>query len=447
MQTLVLEEINPVMQYMEYFRNAGIFIFLVILISSSLFITGVLAWVFLALVIATYFYFNRVAINNKFKALFLNFRIQFIKRGYWLFGLALLPQILAYVLRIGFHVRIATLNLIGLSYVLTALYIFTWLILAAHVDEQFGEIESGQNPSRQSRWKLIKNIMAVLILLLGLAMTFKLFHWEGANEMIMMGLAPIAFLMYFVGYYLTKVRWLGILCGGVIANASIGTLFKIMHWPGADDMVYMALFSFLIFIPIVMWKRKLFHMLLIRFCIAGFLISLWFSHFNLQAPTRLELAYEHETMNVGQLLPLCDFDLIDEISKEGEKVLDKRIEQMDSYLKQYGTRFGWTRIHRTFLANYELFASEVLGYRRNPKVDSASLPLALKAIQAENKITDLFENETPDFVNYDLEGIILLTMGKKDEAIASFNKKLSLNIDEAWKTRIRKRIKEIMKND
>jgi hypothetical protein len=446
--TLVLEEINPVMEYMEYFRNGGILVFLVILISSSLFITGVLAWTFLALVLATYFYFNRVAISNKFKALFLNFRIQFIKMGYWLFGLALLPQILAYTLSIGFHIRTANALLTALSCLLTGIYVFAWLILAAHVDEQFGEIESVQNQSRQSRWKLVRNIMAVLILLFGFAMTLNALHLEGANEMILVSLSSMAFLMYFVGYYLTKIRWLGIFCGGVISTASVGILFKAMHWNGASVMILVAIYSFLILTPIVLWKRKLFHMLFIRFCVAGFLFGFWYSPFNFQIPTRLQLAYEHESMNVGRLLPLCNLDLSDNIRREGEKALDKRIRDADWYIKQYGTRFGFTLVYRALILNYEFFELDVLGKRTaSQKIDSALLPLALKSVQAENKILKLFESDLPDIEDYEMEGNILIAMGKKDEALAALNRVLFLNIDEPSKTQIRKRIKEISKGD
>lgn len=325
---LILEEISPVMAYMEYFRNAGILVFLVILISSSLFITGVLGWTFLALVLATYFYFNRTGINNKFKALFLNFRIQFIKMGYWLFGLAFLPQVLAYILRIGFHVR-ETDPLIALSYLLIGLYVFAWLILAAHVDEQFGEIESLQNnQSRQSRWKFIKNTMAVLVLLFGIAMAFKNLHLDGANVMILISLTSLSLLMYFVGYYLTKVRWLGILCGVIMGMASVGITFKVLHLAGGNEMMFLAFYSFLVFIPYVFWKRKNFHMLLVRFCLVGFLMSLWYTPIFRKVRLSLEAAYEHETFKVGQILKVVTLNDLDLFLKMASVLLTKESQRV-----------------------------------------------------------------------------------------------------------------------
>ncbi len=191
-------------------------------------------------------------------------------------------------------------------------------------------------------------------------------------------------------------------------------------------------------------------MLFIRFCLAGFLFAFWYGPFNLQAPTRLQLAYEHETMNVGRLLPICELDLSDNIKQTGEKALDKEIEDADWYIKQYGTRFGFTVVYRALLVNYYFFERDVLGMpSANPKIDSALLPLALKSVQAGHKIFHLFNNETDDIgtESLEMEVAILIAMGKKEEAVAALNKRLLLNIDEFDKIRIRKRIEEISKGD
>ena len=65
------EELKPVMQYMQYFRNAGIVVFLILLVNSSLFITGVLGWAFAMLGLGTWLYFKRNSISQAFVAILL----------------------------------------------------------------------------------------------------------------------------------------------------------------------------------------------------------------------------------------------------------------------------------------------------------------------------------------------------------------------------------------
>ncbi len=433
--SLIFREIRPVMMYMQYFRNAGILVFLAILISSSLFITSVLGWAFLALVFATYFYFNRAIVNHKFKVFFLNFRIQFMRRGFWLFGIALLLQVLGFILRIFFHVR-ETTPLFALSYFLMGLYIFAWLIFAAHVDEQFGEIENAQhNLSRHSRWGIVKNTMAVLILICGIALGFKFLQLAGANEMLSISLTALALLMYFVGYYLTKIRWLGILFGNVIAIASIGILFKILHLTGANEMLLISFCAFCIIIPIIIWKRNIFHLLLLRFCLAGFLICVYY--FPLYNVTEsLSIAYQHETLEVKEIKHVLSANNL----FPDEKSLDNGIQMSDWYINQFGARFGFTGIHRYLTLNYQDFAASIL----DPddvtlKIDSTLLPLALKAVREEHKILNLFDYKViPNFEfayaeGFELEANLLMTMGKKEEAIQLLENALQTDPPERLK--------------
>ncbi len=414
--TLVLEEINPVMQYMEYFRNAGILVFLIILISSSLFITSILGWTFLILAIATYFYFNRHQITIQTKSFFLSFRIAFVKRGYWMLLVAFLPQVLGFIFRVFFNVH-ETGWLFALSYFLIGLYFFAWLILAAHVDEQFGEIETNTGElKRLSRWNFVKNTLAGWTLILGVGLAFKQLHFEGANEMLILSLGSISLLMYFVGYYLTKVKWVGIFCGFVMAVCSIGALFKSQHWEGADEMRIIGTSCSLVLIPLVVWKRKTFHLLMLRFCVAIILMGIYFSPFFDQLRLRLQICYEHQSVHIKQELDVIDANLLELFLKDGSKAVETGIEKSDSYIHTYGANFGYTIVYRSNAEAYENFARFILEKQAgNQKVDSTQLELALKVVRQEYKIVKLLNFEPA--LDYGLESDILLAMGRKQEAI------------------------------
>lgn len=441
--TLILEEINPVMRYMEYFRNAGILVFLVILISSSLFITSILGWTFFALTIATYLYFNRAKISVRIKAFSLNFRIGFIKYGYWLFSLTILPQIFAFVLRVFFHVR-DTDFLFAVSYFLIGLYLFAWLILAAHVDEKFGDIEvTKREQTRISRWKFAKTTLAILILIVSIGLAFKQLRFAGANEMLILGLTFTGYTMYFVGYYLTKTKWIGIVCGLVMSMIGIGALFKIQHWEGAEEMRIIGISCSLILLPLIVWKRKSFHFLMVRFCVATLLMGIYFSPMFNKLRLRVQICYEHGTLDVKNIFEALQKNESNRFLLQREKALEAGIARSDWYIQQYGNQYGFTQVYRFLAEEYRNFA--IASLRPNEetnKIDTTLFPLALKALHQEFKIIKLFkfENFSDDF---ELETDVLLAMGKKEEAIQALEKIIPQLVYDGDKEYLRKKLASI----
>ncbi|MCE2995412.1 MAG: hypothetical protein LW863_07435 [Flammeovirgaceae bacterium] len=441
--TLALEEISPVMQYMEYFRNAGILVFLIILISSSLFITSILGWTFLALTVATYLYFNRSKINTRIKSFFLSFRIAFIKQGYWLFAATILPQVLAFVLRLFFHVR-DTNFLFAVSYFLMGLYVFAWLILAAHVDEQFGEIEvSKSEQTRLSRWKFFKNILAVLVLIGTIGLTLKHQHLQGANEMLILSLGLIGTSMFFIGYYLTKTKWIGIICGWVMSVSSVGALFKLLHFEGAEEMRLIGISCAMVMVPLIVWKRKTFHSLMIRFCVATILIGIYFLPIFEIPKLKLQIAYDHETFDTNEILGVFEKNSADSFLEHRDKALEEGITKSDWYIQQYGMRYGFTEVYRTLAVEYYDFASAALeSVKTSNKNDTTLLPLALKAIKQEYKIIKLFNFKLLAF-NLELEPDILMAMGRREEAIESLERIIPQLVYDDNKEYLKEKLKAI----
>ncbi len=442
--TLILDQIKPVMLYMEYFRNAGILAFLIILISSSLFITSTLGWTFLALVLATYFYFNRTRLSILFKALFLNFRIQFVKKGFWLFIVGCLFQVAAYVLRIFLHVNSFGTVLFALSYFIMSLYVFAWLILSAHVDEKFGEIETQKDFSRQSRWKVVKNTMAILILMYGVAQSFVQLRLEGAHMMIMISLSALAMLMSFVGYYLTKVRWLGIICGYLMATCSIGILFKNLHLPGASEMIVVSSAASLILMPVVIWKRQLFHQLLIRFVVVTFVLAVYYNPFFYKIPMSLSLAYQHASPHVNEIFQVLEDNNSQLFIQKGDAAIDKGIASCDWYIHEFKRPPGFSGIYDDLIEEYSSFVVSVLNSNgTDSKIDSARLPQALKIAKQQTKILRLLNYSREDIFPLEMESNVLLAMGRKEEAIQSLQNIVNDNPSEEFKAQLRNRIAEI----
>ena len=82
--------------------------------------------------------------------------------------------------------------------------------------------------------------MTMLMVLLGTL--FKLMHWPSADEMVIAGLGSVIFLIPF--YFIVRIKdtpnffgkfaYFSLIFSSCVSV--IGVLFKIMHWPGADEM-------------------------------------------------------------------------------------------------------------------------------------------------------------------------------------------------------------------
>jgi hypothetical protein len=415
-----LRSVGPVVAYMVYFRNAGILVFLIILISSSLFITGVLGWIFLGLVAATSVYFNRDRINIAFKATFLGLRVVFFRRSYWFAFAALSPFVTGMILRNSFDWQ-ATNEFTALGNLLVGLYLFTWLSLSSHYDEDFGEIEKTGTGNQTSRWAVVKNTVAAVTLgaLVGLA--FKNIHFAGADEIAMISLTMGALLMYFMGFYLSRVKWFGLISGMLLGSGSVGILFKILHLDGADEMLLMGMIGLAICSVIVWLNKKRFHSLLLRFCLALLFVTMtmWTGIF-----LRLDLAYAHRTWHVS--------DLVDVMTKSGylyygsDEQVRTGLAAMDEYIRQHGSSVPFTAVYERSTEIYDGFGDEALTNwaLRSPSTDSTTIRNAALAVLKRDEVLALYNFSEDITWKFDLalEADLLLALGERDEAIAYLRK-------------------------
>jgi len=105
----------------------------------------------------------------------------------------------------------------------------------------------------------IYGILTVILVFLGV--TFKVQHWPGASVMLVLGITCLLFLFMpaaLIDNYRhegsAKNRWLYIV--GYLTTLVVlgGSLFKIMHWPGAGVVILIALpFPFVVFLPVYLY--------------------------------------------------------------------------------------------------------------------------------------------------------------------------------------------------
>ncbi|MFT4602867.1 MAG: hypothetical protein ACI857_003054 [Arenicella sp.] len=135
--------------------------------------------------------------------------------------------------------------------------------IARFYRKQLGEIEEEtqilltfKNYHAMKRTLKISGIISIILFIVGII--FKTMHWPGASVMILLGLVffslvfiPLNIVLKFQDDKEKKNRiimTLGLITASV---ASIGVLFKIMHWPAAGILLFSSLLVFMvIFIPI-----------------------------------------------------------------------------------------------------------------------------------------------------------------------------------------------------
>lgn len=135
--------------------------------------------------------------------------------------------------------------------------------IARFYKKELGEIEEEtqvlltfKNYYAMKRTLKISGITSIILIMLGV--TFKSMHWPGAGIMVVLGLAFFSLIFIPLNIILkfkddkAKNNRLIMTVGLLTASAAtIGVLFKIMHWPMANIIMFSSLLVFMIvFIPI-----------------------------------------------------------------------------------------------------------------------------------------------------------------------------------------------------
>lgn len=413
-----LRGVEPIVSYMVYFRNAGLFTFLGVLVSSSLFVSGFLGWSFISIGAATLIYFNLKIIHSHAHAFVLSFRIYFARNDWSIFTFAIFPALLGFFLRTGIKLS-NTDFLVALSFILIGTYFFVWLVLMPHPDNRFGDIENLQDEIwRSNRWKIIKIVYGILVLISFAGFSFKMNNMTSANETLIVGISGMSLMNYFIGFYLTRPKWLGALTAIMLGTISIGLLFRLQHWNGAEELLMSGLVMLPIFFILYMYKRKSFHYILFRIFTLSLILTLFISSLIMKPSIlrRIQFMYNHRTLAVKNIIDLNNKIQPDMSRKIDLTAFELSLKSCDYYIQTYGTQNGWTEIYSQASGYYYELADYILysHFSKRIKLDTVTLQVAQRAAHQANKINSLFNNYNDDVV---LESQALVALGKTDKAI------------------------------
>jgi len=430
-----LQDIDPIVKYIVYFRNMGVFVFATVLITSCLFISGALAWAFLLVVAITWIYFNYGSIKLWVSGLGIRARLLFAKYGYALLPVTLLPAGLGFLLRVGFGMD-HTGGLISLTLVLLAVYLGGSAFLTFY-DPRFGEIKA-------KNWPTMQFFFGLTVLVIGLGLTMRSIHLEGANEILLVGIAAMMLLNVVLSVDLTTPKWLSFIWAFMLIMATGSFLFWTLHWAGWPEMVGLSTWMIPLCWLVYFIRRKLFHKLFIKILIVNTVVVLLIARqvaFYAVDSSLLEsfkLMYQHQTVGIRPLLAYIngiEIDFSADMRNVSEGEIRRSISVCDDYLKTYGTSRGATDVYRMAINMYETIAGE-LAVDVHQKADSVSLTKALLAIEEADKIAVLFNYEIRPDVG--IKASILEQMGRGEEEIRYYEKIVSLTNDDDLKENVQK---------
>jgi len=231
-----LENMLPVTSYMRFFRNAGIFTFLIILISSSFFISGLLSFLFTILGISTLIYFNRSRLGEISIHIKRNFRVLFVRKGYYLLIVGLLMYILGVFTRVNLKWGQSDV-LVSIGVLLIGLFFFSTIVVMPLMDRKFEAATGGKVFFSPRAWNIIGLVWGTAVFLFFIGFLLRFLHKPGAGAAIFISILVLAILFLLLGYQFSVKKWLGILLGIGLSTQIIGVMFKLLHFPGAPILI------------------------------------------------------------------------------------------------------------------------------------------------------------------------------------------------------------------
>ena len=230
----VLREIVPILTYMRYFRNAGIFIFFIVLISSALFISSIISWFIAVVALISYVYFNLKELRNLAEHLGYQIRSLFVRRGRIFLWSSVALFVLAFILRTRFQIEKTDLMLFW-GVVLFGLYLFTWIVFIPHYDPLFKSKE--ESDLSTGNWLSVRIVWGISLLLGTVGYSMKLLNWSGAGLALGIGVFMLTVVLFFVASYMSSEKMMARGLALAVSTMTLGILFKVMHLPSAFSLI------------------------------------------------------------------------------------------------------------------------------------------------------------------------------------------------------------------
>ena len=213
----------------------------------------------------------------------------------------------------------------------------------------FEDIQHESNLSTNLKFQKMKKSMYISgvlgTLMMFTGMIFKTLHWPGASVIIsfgslilIMGFLPLFFYISHTEQKEKKSIFLPIIGYFTISLLIIGPLFKIMHWPGANSLLFFGpLVLALVFLPIYLiqvfkkskeTKTNFAHtLLLVGIGVTSFLMLIR-TNPSLDSLKEYDSLY-HENMSVYKMVNIKNLDIVSQITSDSVNNNEEFIKQVN----------------------------------------------------------------------------------------------------------------------
>ena len=444
-----MKKVLPIVNYMRYFRMAGILTFQIILISSSFFVSGALAIVFVLMGLSSVLYFNQKYLVKNFEINLILIRNFVLNNGSIIFITSILLMVLAFILRTIFHIE-ETDYLIVAGLAIFGVYSFIYFILIPQYDEHYApDNESAQIGLNSSKWKSTTRIIGFSIVLLSLGLILKFLYFPGDNEIITISIFVLLIAWILAGYYLVSIKWFGIICGFLLSVASLFFNFYFLSLPGVYILFTIFIVGQILIFIFSFFRRRFFHKLYLKISLFILLSS---TVLFIGALEYMTIAYDHQTISfeeTGEINDLLiEYSLFQDTfgdEKATQESLNNIIEDTDVYLDKYIDRYGFTRAVDEINKRLKFMAFVTIDSSFSTHFENLEeqLGLALIAAKQSNKIGKLLNFEPDSFSGITAEAEILVKLGRPEEARLSLNNILKLNPPKEIKEIVNKYLEEM----
>ena len=342
------DAIEPIMEYMRFFRTLGITAFFIIIITGGLFISAYVSIILLFISVLSLAYFKLDQFVMNMKSLFISIQEFFFsveKQIGWIsWGV------------IGLAIFVNTLDapgagiimFLGFLFVVLAYLFSLFLPEVVEVKSKVEDIFQSASAFQVMQRKLFKLGMALFFLGYG----FKIQHWPGAGPMLITGLGFVAFYFLFTKKVKEGTKWVGYIVGIALATAFLGLLFKFQHVPGAKMLFYVNMAGIPVgtILVLLYWNKmnKLVRRVQIVFAVLIIMVQFNFTAF---AVGNLNFNYnmyiEHETLWNCYYKIRWSERFPDQLTAEGAPVQDSLL----SHAKRFTAMMGNNRYMESRLLN------------------------------------------------------------------------------------------------
>ena len=354
-----LDEIEPITRYMRFFRNSGLFTFLIILVSSSLFISGTLAIVFSALAIISLAYFAKDSLLYRLKLLRMIRINEFLNANKWVITLFASEFILGMVAKIVFSWDLVSTILIAFSLLHLGLYRFIYVALAPHIDNNFNQKD---HPMIKEWWPVIRLDWGISEFGLAIGVILRIFALPGGSELMVLSGLLMAVSYIFAGIKYVNPGIMRILTIVALVAAFIGVIWKTLHLPFANIISGTGLGLSLVCIFYVIMHRQRVHKF-IRQHLIGFpiLVLLYYSPFFGSALTM----YSHETIKLDEISRIRSIEqswknqiqevVQQNVSFNSNPIIQQLNSDMTWYFDRFDSSYGNLSMHSKLWSGAEYF--------------------------------------------------------------------------------------------